>query len=78
MLGLALRTIRLLVWNAWWVRKRGHFGRGRARSLYPIVLGLGRCLSALITTIVGAAAVRNLRLALDITRIGRLGISRLW
>ncbi len=76
-----LLTILLLVWNALWVHMRGQFGRkagATSRPLYPIVLGLGgRCLSAPITTIVGATAVRNLRLALDITRIGRLVISRL-
>jgi cytochrome bd-type quinol oxidase subunit 1 len=57
MLGLGLLTILLLVWNAWWVHKRGRFGRkASAASLYPIVLGLGvRCLGALIGTIVGAA-----------------------
>ena len=57
MLGLALLTILLLVWNAWWVHMRGQFGRRASaapRSLYPIVLGIaGRCLGALITTIVG-------------------------
>jgi hypothetical protein len=45
---------------------RGQFGCkaiAASRSLYPIVLGLGgRCLGALITTIVGAAAGGNLLL----------------
>jgi nitrogen fixation-related uncharacterized protein len=37
MLGLALQTTLLLVWNAWWVHKRGQFGRkasAASRSLY--------------------------------------------
>jgi hypothetical protein len=73
MLGLALLTILLVVWNAWWVRGRGQSGRkasAASRSLYAIVRGLGvRCLGALITAIVGAAAGENLLLlALDISR----------
>ena len=66
MLGLALLTILLLVWNAWWVHKRDQFGRkesAASQSLCAVVLGLGgRCLGALITTIVGAAAGGNLLL----------------
>jgi hypothetical protein len=62
-----------MVWNAWWVHERGQFGRearAASRSLCAIVFGLGGwCLSALITTIVGAAAGGNLLLvALDISR----------
>jgi hypothetical protein len=71
MLGLALLTILLLLWNAWSVHRRGQFGRkASAASRYPIVLGLGgRCLGAPITAIVGAAAGGNLLLlALDISR----------
>jgi hypothetical protein len=56
MLDLALQTILLLVWNPWWVHKRGQSGRkasAASRSLYPIVLGLGGwCIGALVTTIV--------------------------
>ena len=69
MLGPALLTILLLVWNAWWVHKRGQFGReasAASRSLSPIVLGSGRCLGALITTIIGATA--EPALALEISR----------
>ena len=82
MLGLALLTILLVVWNAWWVRGRGQSGRkasAASRSLYAIVLGLGgRCLGALITAIIGVAAGGNLLLlALDISRPRRLVISRL-
>ena len=70
---LALLTILLVVWNAWRVHGRGQFGRkasAASRSLYAIVRGLGgRCLGALITAIVGAAAGGNLLLlALDISR----------
>jgi len=64
--GLARLTILLLVWNAWWVHTQGQFGRkerAASQSLYPITRGLdGRCLGALITTIVGAAAGGNLLL----------------
>ena len=81
MLGLALLTILLLVWNAWWVHMRGQFGRRASaapRSLCPIVLGIaGRCRGALITTIVGGAAGGKLLLALDLRTIGKLVISRL-
>jgi hypothetical protein len=66
MLGLALLTILLLVWNARRVHKRGQFGHmasAASRSLYPIVLGLGgRCFGALITAILGAAAGGSLLL----------------
>ena len=72
MLGLALLTIPLVVWNAWWVHKPGQFGskaRAASRSLYAIVFGLGGwCLSALITTIVGAALGGNRLLVLDLSR----------
>jgi hypothetical protein len=61
MLGLALLTILLLVWNAWCVHKRGQFGRGANAAS-------GRCLGALISTIVGAAAGGNLLVALEISR----------
>jgi hypothetical protein len=43
MFGTALLTILSLAWNAWWVNKRGQFGRGASaasRPLYLIVLGL--------------------------------------
>ena len=69
---LALLTILLLVWNAWWVHKRCQFGSkasAASRPRYPMVPGLrGWCLGALITTIVGAAAGGNLLVALDISR----------
>lgn len=66
---LALLTILLVVWNAWRVHGRGQFGR-KTSAAYAIVCGLdGRCLGALITAIVGAAAGGNLLLlALDISR----------
>jgi pimeloyl-ACP methyl ester carboxylesterase len=48
LLGLALVvagvTVLSLFGMAWWVHKRGHFGRkasGALRSAYPIILGLG-------------------------------------
>jgi hypothetical protein len=72
MLGLALLTILLLVWNAWWVHKPGQFGCGAgavSRSLCAIVLGPGGwCLGALISTIVGAAGGNLLLLTLDLSR----------
>ena len=59
MLGLASLTILLLVWNAWWVHKRGQFGRkerAASQSLYPITRGLGgRCLGKPSTHGTGSA-----------------------
>jgi pimeloyl-ACP methyl ester carboxylesterase len=43
-LALTIVTVASLVWMAWWVHKRGHFGRKASpvlRSAYPIILGVG-------------------------------------
>jgi pimeloyl-ACP methyl ester carboxylesterase len=43
-LALSMVTVASLAWMAWWVHKRGHFGRKASavlRSAYPIILGVG-------------------------------------
>jgi hypothetical protein len=61
MLGLGLLTVLSLLWMARRVHRRGRFGRKSSamlRSLYPIVLGLGGWLAALLIVIATRSSPR--------------------
>jgi pimeloyl-ACP methyl ester carboxylesterase len=83
-LALAMVTLVSLLWMAWWVHKRSHFGRKASaalRSAYPIILGVGGwLLGALIVlvTMPGVPVDDELLVALSVGLPVGLGIYLAW
>jgi pimeloyl-ACP methyl ester carboxylesterase len=83
-LALAMVTLASLVWMAWWVHKRGRFGRKASaalRSVYPIILGVGGwLLGALIilATMPSVPVDDELLVALSVGLPVGLGIYLAW
>jgi pimeloyl-ACP methyl ester carboxylesterase len=83
-LALAAVTVASLVWMAWWVHKRGGFGRNASavlRSAYSIILGLGGWLLGtliVLATMPGVPIDDELVVALSVGLPVGLGIYLAW
>ena len=82
-LALSMVTVASLVWMAWWVHKRGHFGRKASavlRSAYPIILGLGGWLlgALMLATMPSVPIDDDLLVALSVGVPVGLGIYLAW